>query len=152
MCVYRASCLCLLFCVGGRFRVACAVAVELGVRVCPSCVQRPFHPWSVWDSVRSLLSVASVSSHLQPHQTAEIKLLPALNANFNKSHFCVCFFPLTQTSSCMPSNYHLPSHFLPFSPAFPSLFIHLPIYSSLLCCPSWPLITPPIGCDSLALR
>lgn len=66
---------------------------------------------------------SSVSSHLQPSQTAEIKLLPALNANFNKSHFCVCFFsPYTnlllrvlQLSSALP--------FSPFLSCSCSLFI-----------------------------
>lgn len=102
-------------------------AVELGVQVCPCCVQTPFHPWSVLDSVGSLLSVASVSRHLQPNQTAEIKLSPALNAHFNKSHFCVCSSPLTLHK---PPPAYLPTIICP--PIF-CLSLLLSLHSLFIC-------------------
>lgn len=106
--------------------------------------------------MRSLLSVACASSNLQPNQSFRNQAVACLKCyQSNKSLFCVCSCPLTKTFSCISFNYHLPSLLLSSSPAFPLPFLPLfilPIYSSLLCCPTWPLITPPIGCAPLALR
>lgn len=133
--------------------------VVLGVQVCSCCVQRLWHIWSEksgWFFMRLLLPAPHVSCIPQPIQSFRNQACYLLKVLYltNRFFFFVLLSPhktllhFFQPSSAPPSSLFL-SHF-PF--LFPSiLFIHS-FGSLLLCCPTWPLITPPIGCAPLALQ